>query len=150
MMSAKVNLRPVEKKDYRKIFEWRNESKVRRGMFITRRISWREHKRFWDNLLKNKNRFAFVIELGGQDLGVVRLDRVGSIAEVDIFVSSKYQGRGIGTNAIKEVKKKAEELNIDKLIAKVKPDNKPSIKTFENSGFELKHLYYEVEIGGRK
>ena len=150
MMSAKVNLRPVEKKDYRKIFEWRNEPEVRRGMFITRRISWREHKGFWDNLLKNKNRFAFVIELAGQDLGAVRLDRAGGVAEVDIFVSSKYQGRGIGTNAIKEVEKKAKELNIDKLIAKVKPGNKPSIKMFENCGFKLKRLYYEVEVGGRR
>jgi RimJ/RimL family protein N-acetyltransferase len=143
---VQVGIRPVKEGDIKKIFEWRNEPQVRKGMFISKRISWKTHRKFWDNLLKNKNRFAFVIRAGDQDVGVVRLDKVGDIAEVDIFISSKYQGRGLGTNAMNEIKKRAKGLNISRLTARVKPDNERSMKMFENCGFRKKYLYYEAKI----
>jgi len=141
---TEVDIRPVEERDIKKIFKWRNEPNVRKHMFASRRITWREHVKFWESLLTNKTRFAFIIKACGEDCGVARLDRkADNSAEVDIFLSTPYQGKGIGSKALKKLGKKAKELSIKKLIAKVKPDNKPSIKMFEKNGFRVKYLVYE-------
>ena len=142
----KINIRPVEKDDYEKILEWRNEPLTRSQMFNTEQIKLNEHLSFWNDLLDNGNCFNFIIEADGIECGVIRLDIINTHAEFDLFITSEFQGRGIGKIAIEDAIKKMKRLNLNKYVAKIKPTNIPSIKSFEKNGFELKYLIYEKII----
>jgi RimJ/RimL family protein N-acetyltransferase len=146
-MRPEISLRPVEKRDYRDIFRWRNEKKVREGSFSTKKIFWAEHVKFWNELLRDKNRYAFIVEVENKGCGVVRLNKRGDDeAEVDILISTPYQSMGVGSAAIRAVKGKARGSGINKLVARVKPGNEPSVRMFEKNDFKLKYHHYECKI----
>ncbi|HID72719.1 TPA: GNAT family N-acetyltransferase, partial [Candidatus Micrarchaeota archaeon] len=57
-------------------------------------------------------------------------------------VDPKEQGKGCGTDAIKQLQKLASEKKM-RLSAKIKPNNEPSQKLFDKAGFVRRHLYME-------
>jgi len=70
---------------------------------------------------------------------------VGFVGEINqdirVCVDHKFKNMGIGTFMIKEFVKSNKNV-----YAKIKTDNKSSIKLFESCGFKLK--YYIYEFGG--
>lgn len=142
-----LQLKPVKKEDFKKIFEWRNDPEVRKNMFNTKVITWGEHKHYWDNFLRDEEKFAYIIEKEGLDVGIIRLERKNERAEVNIIVAPEFQGRGIGKNVLKKVEENAKELKISSLAARIKPENEVSIKIFEKNRFKLKYHYLEKNIG---
>jgi UDP-4-amino-4,6-dideoxy-N-acetyl-beta-L-altrosamine N-acetyltransferase len=139
----KIELRKVTAEDILKIYEWRNHPQVRRWMLNDKEISWEEHEKFWEHML-NKEEPAFIIIFNNVDCGVIRLTKINEeTAEIDIFISPEFQGRGIGSEVIKKIVNMCRDLGIKKLIARVKPNNVASIKMFERNDFKLTYLYYE-------
>lgn len=141
-----LQLRPVEKEDFKKILEWRNDSEVRGNMLKTGRIAWEEHQQYWDNFLKDGKKFAYILEKEGKDVGIIRLERESEKAEVNIIVAPEFQRRGVGKEALKKIEEKARELKISVLMARIKPENMASIKIFEKNRFELKYHCLEKNI----
>lgn len=142
----KLKLRPVKKEDLEKILEWRNDQEVRKNMLSTKEITWEEHKRYWDNFLKDENKFGYIIEKDGQDAGVIKLEIRNQTAEVNILVAPEFQGRGIGKTALKLIEEKAKEFNILILESKIKQENTASIRIFEENSFKLEYLYFEKSL----
>jgi RimJ/RimL family protein N-acetyltransferase len=141
-----VTLRPVKKTDFKKILEWRNEPEVRGQMFNSKLISWSEHATFWNKIIEDKRKYGFIISAEGEDCGVIRFDVENNEAEIDIFISKKFHGKGIGTKALEKSIKEAKKLNLRSINARIKPQNYSSIKAFEKNGFVPKCIYYELEI----
>lgn len=120
---------------------------IRKNMFNPDIISWDEHQAFWKNRLSRKDLFSFLILVDGAPNGVLKLDLVKkNDCEIDIFLHPKVQGKGIATQAIKELISFARTKNILKLLARVKPDNISSRNLFERFGFNLKYVLYEYEV----
>ena len=143
----KLNLRPVEKKDYEKILEWRNDPDVRINSLTQHIISIDEHTEYWNDFLKNETNFAFIAIHENNDIGVLKLKNIDKITyEIDIFISKSYRNRGLGSQVLKIAKDVALQKGMKKLIAKIKYDNEASKKVFEKVGFSPKLIYYEAEI----
>jgi len=143
----KLNLRPVEKKDYEKILEWRNDPNVRINSLTQHIIPIDEHIKYWDDFLKNETNFAFIVVYDDKDIGVLKLKNINKTTyEIDIFLSKHSRNKGLGSQILditKEIKKKK---GINKLIAKIKYDNEASKKAFEMVGFTPKLIYYEANV----
>ena len=143
----KLNLRPVEKKDYEKILEWRNDPDVRINSLTQHIISIDEHTEYWNDFLKNETNFAFIAIHENNDIGVLKLKNIDKITyEIDIFISKSYRNRGLGSQVLKIAKDVALQKGMKKLIAKIKYGNEASRKAFEKVGFSPKLIYYEAEI----
>lgn len=143
----KLNLRPVEKKDYEKILEWRNDPDVRINSLTQHIISIDEHIEYWNDFLKNETNFAFIAIHDNNDIGVLKLKNIDKTTyEIDIFLSKSYRNRGLGSQILKIAKEVALQKGIKKLIAKIKYGNEASKKAFEMVGFSPKLIYYEAEV----
>ena len=59
------------------------------------------------------------------------------VAEVSVYVSSKYQGLKIGTKILEKLITESEKEGIWTLQAGIFPENKASIKIHENLGFRI-------------
>jgi phosphinothricin acetyltransferase len=57
-------------------------------------------------------------------------------AEITLYLKSEYHGLGIGKQTIEKLEYIAENLGIKVLIGIISEENKPSIKLFENCGYE--------------
>ena len=83
-----LNIRPVEKKDYKKILEWRNDPDVRFNSLTQHIISIDEHKDYWNEFLKNTTNFAYIVIHNNSDIGVLKLKNIDKTTyEIDIFLS---------------------------------------------------------------
>ena len=143
----KLNLRPVEKKDYEKILEWRNDPDVRINSLTQHIISIDEHIEYWNDFLKNITNFAFVVTQDNKDIGVLKLKNINKTTyEIDIFLSKHSRNKGLGPQILEIAKEISIQNGIKKLIAKIKYDNEASKKTFEKVGFSPKLIYYEAQV----
>ena len=143
----KLNLRPVEKKDYEKILEWRNDPDVRINSLTQHIISIDEHIEYWTEFLQNDTNFAFIVVHGHEDVGVLKLKYINKTTyEIDIFISKSSRNKGLGSQILKIAKEIAVQKGIKQLIAKIKYDNEASKKAFEKVGFLPKLIYYEAEV----
>jgi len=108
----------------------RNMEGVKQGFIQQDEISTLEHARY---MLKYNN-YYYICIVNEKPAGYV------GVIDDDIRVATHphYQGKGIGSFMIDEVMKK-----YPTAYAKVKIDNKASIKLFERCGFEKK--YYLLE-----
>ena len=74
-------------------------------------------------------------------------EKVGSIYlskknEIGIFISKKFQGKGIGKYALNDLM--AKDTRIKRYLANVNPKNKKSIQFFENNKFKLIQYTFEL------
>ena len=143
----KLNLRSVEKKDFEKILEWRNDPDVRISSLTQHIIPIDEHIEYWTEFLKNLRNFAFIVVHDNKDIGVLKLKNINKKTyEIDIFLSKNSRNKGLGQQILMIVKEIAIQKGIKKLVAKIKYGNESSKKMFENSGFSPKLIYYEAEV----
>ena len=143
----KLNLRSVEKKDFEKILEWRNDPDVRINSLTQHIIPIDEHIEYWTEFLKNMKNFAFIVVHDNKDIGVLKLKNINkNTYEIDIFLSKNSRNKGLGPQILMIVKEIAIQKGIKQLIAKIKYGNEASKKVFEKSGFSPKLIYYEAEV----
>lgn len=143
----KLNLRPVEKKDYEKILEWRNDPDVRIYSLTQHFISIDEHIKYWDDFLKNETNYAFLVVHDDKEIGVLKLKNINKTTyELDIFLSKHSRNKGLGPQILEITKEIAIQKGIKKLIAKIRYDNEASKKAFEKVGFLPKLINYEANV----
>ena len=95
----------------------------------------------WDR--KHVDACRIVAEEEGEVLGWAALwpasDRCvyGGVAEVSVYVSSKAQGKGVGTLLLRELVKASEEEGFWTLLAGIFPENSSSVRIHEKCGFRV-------------
>lgn len=141
-----VELKNVTKKDIQKIYNWRNNPKIRVCMFNPGEIKLEDHIIYWENRLNNPEEYSFIILNGNKELGIVRLDKKENSYEVSIILDPEMHGKGIGTKTVEEIIKKAKDLGIRKLTSRVKEWNVGSKKIFEKNDFKKVNDHYELEV----
>jgi UDP-2,4-diacetamido-2,4,6-trideoxy-beta-L-altropyranose hydrolase len=131
-----VSLRPAVLADRERIWHWRNERGTRAASFDSATIRWDTHVRWFDNALQRSDRKIFIIEADSVAVGTVRLDIVEREASVSIHLAQEWRGQGFGSSALRALAELAfGPLEIDRLIASIKPDNQVSIGAFAKAGF---------------
>lgn len=84
------------------------------------------------------DRFALVVLLAGELIGVARYDRWRhrSEAEVAFFVDDANHGRGLATVLLEHLSARAREVGLTAFTASVLPENRKMIGVFTQAGYE--------------
>jgi UDP-4-amino-4,6-dideoxy-N-acetyl-beta-L-altrosamine N-acetyltransferase len=147
-----ARLRAVEKKDLKKLRDWRNDPDVKKFTREYRELNIQNQLQWLDLLARDKNAVMFAVETKKGKLigctGLTYIDWKNRRAEVSIYIGDKnYKGKGYGTDALKTLMKYSfEELNLHMLFGEIFEYNKANIKLFEKCGFKrdgvLRHRLY--------
>ena len=136
-----LNIRRATESDSKLLFDWANESEVRKASFNTDKIDWMEHKKWFLRKLQNPSSLILIFEVDGSCAGQIRFDKN---LEEDYFLISflldrKFRGKSLGEILI--------EMGISYLMTQVqipilcvgfvKKDNIPSQRAFLKNKFLL-------------
>lgn len=135
-----IVLRRANEGDCRVIWDWSNDSVVRKASFSTESIPWETHIQWFRNKLNDANCEMYIAQNeDGEKLGQVRfeMDQHDAIISVSLDPSCRNKGYGreiiaIGTRTI------LERRNIRQVRAMVKKENIASLRAFENASFKRK------------
>lgn len=141
-----IYLRDVEERDKDLLFEWANDESVRKNSFSTHEISYEEHCRWFENMMRNENCKQWILCVDDKDVAQIRLNIKGGNAEIGYSVEAKRRGEGLGKLILQLTAKRVREEfpYIKKLIAKVKVDNIASLKAFEDNGYSV--VFEQLEL----
>jgi UDP-2,4-diacetamido-2,4,6-trideoxy-beta-L-altropyranose hydrolase len=132
-MQAKLIKASTKDSDF--LFFLRNEKSVRKNSFTTASINKKNHKKWLEEELNNKNTIILVIYNNSERIGMVRYNLGDIFAHVSIAIKKKFRNLGYGATALK-----ASETYLNKsriIVAKVKKTNKNSINMFLKNKFKI-------------
>ena len=129
-------LREVSKLDCLKLFQWVNEEEAILNSLTQEPVRWEDHVNWFNNKLASQSTKIFVLENDNAALGQIRFDIKNHYWEISFSIDKQYRGKGYGKLIIEEGLKKIS----GPVRAIVKKKNTPSIKVFENLGFQKSSL----------
>jgi N-acylneuraminate cytidylyltransferase len=132
-----ITLRPAGPEDALALWRWRNDPETRRASFEQAEIPLARHRQWLDETLRRPDRRLYIVQAGGGDAGVVRLD-IGEQGEatVSLNLAPDWRGRGVGSAALRAAAAEAfGALGLRRLRAEVKTDNRASRRAFERARF---------------
>ena len=142
-----MNIRKALISDAKLLFDWVNESNVRRNAINTNPIKWDDHLAWFQNKLQTQNSFVFIAEVNNQPIGQIRFDFENNKFLIDYSIAKNERGNGYGYTIVKEginyLKKNISTLGT--YIAWVKSENTASKRVFEKLGFYTKTSFYKGE-----
>ena len=134
-----INARLADEHDIKDIFGWRNDKNTRLQSHNSKEICWEDHEKWYKNSLKNKNIYMLLCEesVDKSKIGIVRFNIYEDFSVISINLSPQMKGMGLGFSCLKNSisRFKNDYEYIKYLLAEIKIDNIPSIKTFEKVGF---------------
>ena len=138
-IQRKICIRNVKLSDSEEIWKWRNDIQTR-SMFKEKDfVDLKEHNRWFNKKINDKNCYFYIGETQNLRAGVVRIDIKDHRAEVSINVNPKFRGISISQTLLKDsinnFLSKHPNYNI---VANINKKNKASIKIFTNLGFQYK------------
>jgi UDP-2,4-diacetamido-2,4,6-trideoxy-beta-L-altropyranose hydrolase len=140
LRGTKLQLRPVNERDLRMLWEWANDSQVRAASFSSEPIPWATHVAWFAEKMR-KGRCHILIAENAQNIpvGQIRFDgREDGDFEIAISLERLRRGQGLAALLIEEAARLASKTGLcSRLHAFVKAGNVASVKAFERSGFEL-------------
>ncbi len=134
-----IFLRRAKIEDVEILFDWVNETEVRRNSFRTEMIEYKDHLEWYKRSLLSPNIYIFILSNGVDNIGQVRIICSENSAEIDYSVDKKFRGKGYGKKIIELLIVYLNENNSDikVLEAQVKKVNSKSNKVFICNGFRL-------------
>jgi UDP-2,4-diacetamido-2,4,6-trideoxy-beta-L-altropyranose hydrolase len=132
---VRVGLRLIEDNDEDWLLNLQRQPATRRFARNATIPTTKEHKAWFRRVLDDDDRLLLVIEVNGEAVGMVRLDKIGerpTAFEISIAVDSARHGQGFGRAALALVRRLAP--NAD-LAATVYPQNRGSLALFAAAGF---------------
>jgi RimJ/RimL family protein N-acetyltransferase len=145
-----VILKKASLEDCDDLFAWRNDKETRRQSFNDKIISYDEHCKWFEGILKSSEIVLYVgIDEDGKKCGAIRFDFRGSnVAEVNLNVAPHRRGKGIGT---KLISKGCDLIFLERkpkvIMARVKEENIASLKSFKKAGFFELFRCNDVNLG---
>ena len=145
-------LRPVKKTDSTLLYEWRNDSLVRKNSFNGNEINSEDHQNWLDDTLNNPDIFFFIMESAAEQIGQVRLNRTDNLCVVSYSIAEKYRVQGYGKLILQLAENQCVVDNIaDCLAGYVKKSNIASQIIFRSLGYSETdegdfYRYFKAEL----
>ncbi|MEI8204505.1 MAG: GNAT family protein [Bacteroidota bacterium] len=144
-------LRPWKYDDLESLHQNADNSNINKFMsdgFPTTIEKW---KSFIDFTLKDQTILYLAIEINGQAVGGIGINPQKDIArnnaELGYWLAQEYWGKGIMTNAIKDIVRLGfEKFSINRIYAKPFETNIASHKVLEKAGFVLEARFHKTVI----
>ena len=138
--SRMLCLRHAHADDCQHLYDWRNHPDVRASAFSTDEITWAQHQNWFEQSLCNPHRILLIGERHGVAVGVLRYDLSvnGNHAEVSIYLSPDYFGKGLGTHLLQQGTLWMQQhfAHVDTLVAEIKLTNTTSQRAFEKAQYK--------------
>ena len=133
-LNKKLKLKQLHFEDIDLLFAWTNDALVRKNSFVTKKIKYSNHKKWFKKKLLSKKSLMFKLLLNNIPIGQVRYDKKNSFYEIDYSIDESFRKSSFGKIIIKKsIKKLFKKKTI--IRANVKKSNKASIKIFEDLKF---------------
>lgn len=135
----KISLRKVKSSDKNYFARWwRDKELLKLTSGILKRISDQEINKYFQNILKSKKDYHFIIALNRKIIGHISLvKRKNNWYETQMVIGEKrYWEKGYGSKAIKLLIQKAKHLKISKIYLEVRLTNTRAIRVYEHCGFK--------------
>ena len=148
-MAVELSLRPVTMDDAELILEWVNDPLDRANSFSSELITLREHLAWLEASLGDPDKFLYIMVLNGNDVGHVKLDVGGDVAEIGYCVAPNWRGHGLANAAVALIAAEVRDSipAVKKLIGHVKTSNEASKRAFVKAGYRESSVAYEVDPG---
>jgi RimJ/RimL family protein N-acetyltransferase len=118
------------------ILIWRNDIVSRKTAFNQNPIHLNDHLAWFRNILKDNTVKLYMIEAAYRKIGVVRFSFDKDV-EVHINLNPEFRGKGLGAEALKlAIDKYVNDTKRDEIYAKIKNNNRASLKIFKKCGFK--------------
>jgi len=140
-------LRAATEADSELLLEWANDPETRTASHQRAPIPRAEHEAWFAGVLADPTRRLFVAQVAGEAVGSLRLDETAGTAEVSVVLAPHRRGRGLGRRLLGLALRRAALAGLERLDARVLPENVASRRAFEAAGFEL---VGETEVDGRR
>jgi len=146
-----ISLRPATAADVSRLFEWRDADETRRFFFDPAPLERHIHEQWLRETLARGDRRLLIGETRDGPVGVLRFDLLNDEAEISVYLVPGRQGRGLGTDLLRVGVAWAQQAlpGIDRLTARIHPDNLASHRAFAKSGFRETFRTYEIDLTGR-
>jgi RimJ/RimL family protein N-acetyltransferase len=133
----RVRLRRARPGDCERVFVWANDPDTRKASFSSAPIPWEDHTTWFHKSLHNPNRLFFIaVDEEDRPAGFIRFDAENRDAVLSIAVAPEARGAGFGSELVLlGTKKLFDAAGCDAIHAYVKPDNAPSARLFQKTGF---------------
>lgn len=136
-----LRLRQAKPHDVQILFEWANDSIVRKNSKSLEPIGWDEHTNWFTKVLNSSTSRLFVLELGDLPVGQIRFDSKEGVLVLNYSVDRDFRARGLGRILVEEGIEAIGGAVERSVLAVVREENVASRKVFEALGFS------EVESG---
>ena len=143
-------------KDCNLIFSLSNDSLVRSNSFNTKRIEYKEHCKWFEKTLEDKNTLFFLVfadESEKEFIGQIRFKREcenSNECVISLSITEQFRGKHIAKEFLELGICELQKIwkNIDTIIAEVKDENIASNTLFMKQGFSLisKVNTYKLDI----
>lgn len=146
---GEVSISPVKADDRQMILEWRNTPFLVNLGSSGRKVTWEEHRKWFDNILRDSDTALYIIFSGTDPAGQIRFERENEKTYiVTIYLLKQYTGKGMGVTSLKKgVEVMLKEDPKRRFIAFIKEDNKISIAAFFRAGFKITEDHDDLPSG---
>lgn len=150
-MSLEIDFYQATIDDCKMIFDWRNDPDIYKHFFNNQPVEWKTHENWFSKMLISQYiKLLIAFNEKNEIIGQIRFD-INEVevskAEIGIIVAKMFQGQGYGTKIIFSgchyVQK---NYNINTFVAKIKPENIASIKSFQRAGFQISNSLTDTRV----
>jgi RimJ/RimL family protein N-acetyltransferase len=138
LLERRITLRRAESADCTRLWEWANDPEVRAVSFNREPIPWETHQQWFErNMHDSRTQIWMAEDQDAQTFGQVRFDiRDRKVAEISVSIEAAYRQAGLGADLIRQaVDALFAQTDVMTVQARIKTDNRASIRAFEKAGF---------------
>jgi len=138
-----LSLRNVNAADVDLLYEWANDSEVRKNAFHPEPIPYENHVKWFAKTLADASVHQYILYKGETPIGQIRLNVADGEALIDYSIAAQYRGKGYGCRLLDLVKKQIvfdKISDVIKLTGQVKYKNTASARAFEKCGFAKREM----------
>jgi UDP-2,4-diacetamido-2,4,6-trideoxy-beta-L-altropyranose hydrolase len=140
MRAQAITMRRAESRDCRILWEWANETAVRRASFDSSPITWEQHVQWFAQQLGDADSSFLMFEYDRSiPVGTARFRATSDVdLEISVTIAPEFRGQGLAPGVLDEAAESAfERDSIERIHAFIRTENRVSVKSFENAGFVL-------------
>ena len=134
-----VEIKSVEKKDWKFILHLRNQEEVRLACHDSSIIDDETHLKYMQKMKTNAKFFHWMITYNKKNVGYIKIVDL----EFGSMLLNDYRGKGIGKQAYALVFKEAKKIGLTKLTAQVKINRETSLEFEMKTGWVKKEIIYK-------
>tara|TARA_B100000780_G_scaffold148181_1_gene103549 strand:- start:213 stop:1724 length:1512 start_codon:yes stop_codon:yes gene_type:complete len=144
LIGKTLQVRNVDLKDTKNIFNWRNDPLIRNVSRKKNIIKFSDHMAWMNKIISSDQNAFLIVEKNKEAVGVVRYDMSElNIAEVSIYLVPKEIGKGLGKSVLLKADEwfKSHYPDIKIINANVLSSNSKSIHLFESANYKLNNCW---------